>query len=62
MTGKADERAIIGTEIWRDEGAIAAIIAAHPAGLGGKRRDDDCGGDDEFCDDFHIRDELTVNF
>jgi hypothetical protein len=26
--------------------------------LCGKRRDDNCGSDDEFCYDFHIRDQF----
>jgi len=60
--GIADEGAIIRTVIRGNEGAVATTITAHPTGLCGKRRDDDCGSDDEFCNDFHIRDEFKVNF
>lgn len=62
IAGITDERAIIRTVIRRNESAVATIIAAYPTGLCGKRRDDDCGGDDEFCYDFHICDEFEVNF
>jgi len=58
IAGIADERGIIRTVIRGNEGAVATIMAANPTGLCGKRRDDDCGSDDEFCYDFHIRDEF----
>lgn len=47
VAGIATERAEIGTVIWRNVSATAAIVTTHPTGLGGKRCGENCGNDDE---------------
>ena len=54
VAGIADEGTVVSPIIWRNVGAIAAVVATYPSRLGGERGGENQDGEGEFGQNFHI--------